>query len=103
MHLGFSPGELDNIGVNQTYEGVEGSLRTMLAEWIEWIPGDLRGSKKVATLGALKDAICRAGYGRTANSLSLTREQTNGNAQICTSAERNGSADEPPSKRPRQE
>ena len=103
MHLGFSPGELDNIGANQTCEGVEGSLRIMLAEWMEWIPGDHRGSNQVASLVTLKDAIREAGYGRTANSLSLSREQANGNARVRTSTERNGSADEQSSKRSRQE
>ena len=103
--MGFHPGELDTIEANQNSEGVQGYLRTMLSKWFEWAPGDHRGSKQVATLGALKEAVRSAEYGRMANTLSVTKEQTNGNIrmQVHTSTERNGSADEPPAKRPRQE
>ena len=103
IYLGFSPGELDTIGANQNAEGVQGYLHIMLSKWFEWAPGDHRGSKQVATLGVLKEAVRRAEYGRTANSLSVTKEQTNGNTRVHASTERNGSADEPPAKRPRQE
>ena len=77
-YLGFSQGELDNIGATLNTEGVQGYLRTMLSKWFEWAPGDHRGSKQVATLGSLKEAVRRAEYGRTANSLqlSVTKEQT---------------------------
>ena len=77
-HLGFKSGELDSIWARsiQNLEGVEGSFRIILEWWMEWIPGDHRGSVQAATLEALRDAVCRAGYGQTAYSLSLTREQT---------------------------
>ena len=81
-HLGFSSGELDNIGATQNLEGPVGYLRMMLAEWMEWAQEDDQGSKQIATLGALKDAVRKAGNGRTANSLSLTREETNGNTRL---------------------
>ena len=101
MHLGFHPGELSNIGSGASQ--IEDCLRIMLAEWMEWIPGDNRGSTQTASLRALKDAVRRAGCGRTAHYLSLTREQTNGNTRVRTSTERNGSEDEPATRRPRLE
>ena len=36
-------------------------LSAMLAEWQQWAPGDARGSTDSATLGALKEAVDRAG------------------------------------------
>ena len=73
-HLGFLQGEMDNIqsspmnltGAPQSY------LSTMLATWLEWAPGDARGSTQYATLEALKRAVSEAGLGSTADSLNLT-------------------------------
>ena len=102
MHLGFRTGELDIIGDRsvRNSEGAGGSLRIMLAKWMQWISGDSRGSKQVATLRALKDAVRKAGYGRTADLLSVTtRESTNNES----STERNGLVEGPVPKRPRLE
>ena len=74
IHLGFLPGEMDNIqsapmnltGAPQSY------LSAMLALWLEWAPGDARGSTQYATLEALKKAVSEAGLGSTADSLKLT-------------------------------
>jgi len=41
----------------------------MLARWIQWAPGDARGSRDYATLEALRTAVDQAGLGRTAHDL----------------------------------
>ena len=45
-HLGFLQGELDNIEHKPLLlnEGPKAWLREMLREWLEWAPGDSRGS-----------------------------------------------------------
>ena len=72
-YLGFCEGELDIIVSKQLQnsEGIDGCLRIMLAEWMEWSPGDSRGSKQEPNLGALKCAICAAGCAKTAKNLKL--------------------------------
>ena len=73
-HLGFLQGEMDNIqsspmnltGAPQSY------LSAMLALWLEWAPGDARGSAHYTTLEALKSAVSEASLGSTADSLKLS-------------------------------
>ena len=82
VYLGFFTGELKNIHAQENLynEGVEGFLREMLSRWLQWAPGDDRGSKYYATLEALKKAVDRAGRGKTAINLSrvdLTSTQSN--------------------------
>ena len=57
--LGFLPSELDNIQARPLLlSGAPNSfLSAMLAEWLQWAPGDDRGSTTFATLEALKVAI----------------------------------------------
>lgn len=71
--MGFHPGELDVI-VGRPLLFVEGStgwLRAMLVDWLQWRPGDARGSTQYATLAALREAVDKAGFGRTASELTL--------------------------------
>ena len=72
-HLGFSQGELSNIQASPlNLNGAPKSwLSAMLAEWLEWAPGDERGSINYATLSGLKSAVKEAGLGRTAEELTL--------------------------------
>ena len=72
-HLGFSQGELRNIeSAPKHFTGAPKSwLSAMLSEWLEWAPGDERGSKNYATLSGLKSAVREAGLGRTAEELTL--------------------------------
>ena len=44
-------------------------LNTMLAEWLQWSPGDGRGSTKCATLERLSDALNKAGLSEAAQSI----------------------------------
>ena len=73
-HLGFSQGELTNIeSAPKHFTGAPKSwLSAMLAEWLEWAPGDERGSINYATLSGLKGAVREAGLGRTAEELTLS-------------------------------
>ena len=52
--------------------GSEACLGAVLADWLQWIPGDARGSKKKATLEALKTAVSKAGFGVIAKKLTLS-------------------------------
>ena len=47
-------------------------LSAMLAEWLEWAPGDKRGSDQYATLKALKEAVSKTTLGTTAESLTIS-------------------------------
>ena len=73
-YLGFQPGELNIIQSNPmllTQGPPQSYLNTMLAEWFQWAPGDGRGSKDFATLGALKNAVSLAGLGKLATELTI--------------------------------
>ena len=71
IHLGFHTSKLENIqakplllsGAPNTY------LQEMLTEWLQWAPGDGRGSENCATLGGLRDALNKAGLPETAQSI----------------------------------
>lgn len=69
-YLGFLPGELDKIQAAPINipEAPMSWLSNMLAEWLEWAPGDVRGC---ATLNSLKVALRAAGFGKTAKKLTL--------------------------------
>lgn len=62
IHLGFREGELDNIqGAPLLLQEAPVSwLCKMLSQWLEWGPGDSRGSTNYATLNALKAALSNA-------------------------------------------
>ena len=74
-HLGLCQGELDTIASkpNIQQQAPVSWLSAMLAEWLEWAPGDERGSKNYATLSGLKSAVREAGLGRTAEELTLSK------------------------------
>lgn len=73
-HLGFKPGELDNIYSNVLNLSVDlpvSCLNEMLNRWLQWAPGDNRGSNSFATLEALKAALMQAGLGAAAHDLRV--------------------------------
>ena len=57
--LGFLPSELDNIEARPLLlSGAPRSfLSAMLAEWLQWVPGDSRGSTSFPTLEDLKVSL----------------------------------------------
>ena len=73
-YLGFSQEELELIQCNPmllTNNAPLSYFNAMLSKWYQWAPGDGRGSKDYATLGALKRAISEAGMGMTASGLTV--------------------------------
>ena len=70
-YLGFRPGELDNICGHSLLISPTDWLREMLSQWLQWAPGDSRGSKSFATLEDLKTALYQAGLGVTAHGLRV--------------------------------
>ena len=73
IYLGFNPGELDEIQSRPLLltQAPKSWLGAMLADWLQWCPGDARGSTQYATLSALKKAVDKAGFGRTALELTI--------------------------------
>ena len=60
MALGFLEGELDNIQSNPmllTQTPPKSWLSEMLSQWLQWGPGDARGSKDYASIESLKEAL----------------------------------------------
>ena len=84
-YLKFHNSELNTIEAKPSlyHEGTEGFLREMLSKWLEWAPGDQRGSEQYATLEALKIAVSSAGLGTSAADLTITVATTN-SAIGCT-------------------
>ncbi len=72
-HLEFLPCELDNIQARPLLlpKAPDSWLSVMLQEWLQWAPGDSRGSKDFATLENLKLALLKAKFGATAHSLHI--------------------------------
>ncbi len=70
-YLGFLPSELEDIQVRPLLLATapKSFLHEMLAEWLQWAPGDSRGSSDFATLENLGEALNKAGLGDTACSI----------------------------------
>ena len=70
--LGFRPGELDNIEARPLLlsSAPKSWLSAMLAEWLQWAPGDARGSTNFATLNGLRQALDKAGLSAIAQALN---------------------------------
>ena len=74
LSLGFQSRELDVIQAKPLLlEGAPNSwLSKILAEWLQWAPGDSRGSTSFATLESLKSALAEAGLGVKADELGIS-------------------------------
>ena len=77
-HLRFKQQELKTIQAESHLlnEAPESWLSAMLDQWLDWAPGDYRGSTNFATLEDLKVALHRAGFGAVAEDLTLPGIQT---------------------------
>ena len=91
IYLGFLNNELENIETkpNLFHGAPKSFLCEMLSEWLEWAPGDQRGSEQYATLEALKTAVSNAGLGATAANLTISGVTTGSTmAESCTTTNR---------------
>ena len=72
-YLEFYPGEIANIEMRPNLiQGAPVSwLSAMLSQWLQWAPGDSRGSNRFATLEDLKRALSRAGLAAAAHDLGV--------------------------------
>ena len=70
--LGFSHGELNVIEATPgLHKNAPRSwLREMVAQWLQWAPGDGRGSTGFATTVSLHNALLRINLGRLADNFS---------------------------------
>ena len=73
IYLGFTTNELDIIQSKPALqtEAPTSWLQEILSQWLQWAPGDSRGSTSFATLENLKTALSRAGLGATAHHLKV--------------------------------
>ena len=73
IHLGFGTNELDIIQSKPAlYTRAPMSwLQETLSQWLQWAPGDSRGSTSFATLENLKTALHRVELGATAHDLKV--------------------------------
>ena len=71
--LGFLPSEIEEIEAKPFLLATapRSWLSAMLAQWLQWAPGDSRGSTSFATLEDLKTALNQAGLGATAHDLGI--------------------------------
>ena len=78
LSLGFRPSELDEIQARPLLlSGAPKSfLSAMLADWLQWVPGDSLGSTSFATLEDLKAALNQTGLGAAAYNLGIEGQQT---------------------------
>ena len=85
IYLGMKYSELEEIEARPRlwHNAPKSWLSAMLAEWLQWAPGDERGSTNFATLGGLTDALNKAGLGELSQSLmtSVHREDIDHSAQ----------------------
>ena len=72
-HLGFTQDQLETIQAKPLLlSGAPTSwLSKMLAEWLQFAPGDSRGSTSFATLEGLRTALNKAGLGATAHDINV--------------------------------
>ena len=70
-HLGFRPSELQEIQSRPALYATapKSLLSAMIADWLQWAPGDQRGSTKCATLEGLSDALNKVGLSEDAQSI----------------------------------
>ena len=63
--LGFKEGEMENIDHCPTLmvSAPKSWLREMLTQWLQWAPGDGRGSTGFATKETLRAALLKANLG----------------------------------------
>ena len=66
--LGFKQGEMNNIRSNPMLiaSAPNSYLEEMLTQWLEWAPGDGRGSVGFATKETLRVALLKANLGQLA-------------------------------------
>ena len=67
--LGFKEGEMNNIQSNLvllTQSPPNSFLREMLSQWLQWAPGDGRGSTGYASKESLRAALLRTNLGQLA-------------------------------------
>jgi hypothetical protein len=72
IHLGFCPSELNEIQARPPLYATapKSLLSAMIADWLQWAPGDQRGSTNYATLEGLRDAVNKAGLSEAAQSIT---------------------------------
>jgi hypothetical protein len=70
--LGFKEGEMDNIQSHPMLliqSPPKSYLREILSQWLQWAPGDGRGSAGFATRESLRAALLRANLGQLAQQI----------------------------------
>jgi hypothetical protein len=69
--LSFTYNEIINIEANPRNVQSNSFLNDVIGVWLNWAPGDGRGSKDYATLEHLQTAVSKAGCGLIASELTM--------------------------------
>jgi hypothetical protein len=86
--LGFTYPEISIIEANPRSRGPTSYLGNMIGDWLEWAPGDARGSEDYATLEHLQLAVSEAGFGVVASKLTRGKQvgdRVSLGAEVCNS------------------
>jgi hypothetical protein len=68
--LRFTFSEISTIEANPRNVRPTSFINNVVGLWLEWAPGDARGSKDYATLEQLQNAVSQAGFGVVASELT---------------------------------
>ena len=73
IYLGFMKGEVENIKAHplKLRNAPMSYLEEVLSQWLEWAPGDSRGSDSFATLETLQKALTDAEFPNISHELQV--------------------------------
>jgi hypothetical protein len=82
--LGFIEGEMDNIECRPKLlvQAPQSFLGEMLSRWLQWAPGDWRGSTGFATRESLRAALLRANLGQLAQQFDTYQHSTEAEGRV---------------------
>jgi hypothetical protein len=67
--LRFTYSEINNIKTCPLNMDLDSCIDDVIGVWLQWAPGDARGSEDYATLEQLQNAVSKAGFGVVASEL----------------------------------
>jgi hypothetical protein len=81
--LGFTFSEIAIIETNPKNVRPTSYIENVIGVWLEWAPGDARGSEDYATLEQLQIAVDKAGFGVIASKLTRGKKMYQLGDEIC--------------------
>lgn len=75
-HLGFSANEMDNIH-QQNSDNEQLCIKELLRQWLDWYPGDVRGSTSYPTYSRIQSVLVDSGLGNVVRDFAAYQTITN--------------------------